>query len=67
MKALLYTVSIVLILAMKVELIALAIAAVLWLIGLFGVTGSDVLRLIGLTLGTFAVSLVTYVSAELKK
>lgn len=67
MKALLYTVSIVLILALKVELIALAIAAVLWLIGLFGVTGSDVLRLIGLTLGTFAVSLVAYVSAELKK
>ena len=67
MKALLYTVSIILILAMKVELIALAIAAVIWLIGLFGVTGSDVLRLIGLTLGTFAVSLVAYVSAELKK
>lgn len=67
MKALLYTVSIVLILAMKVELIALAIASVLWLIGLFGVTGVDVLRLIGLTLGTFAVSLVAYVSAELKK
>ena len=67
MKALLYTVSIVFILAMKVELIALAIAAVLWLIGLFGVTGSDVLRLIGLTLGTFAVSLVTYVSAELRE
>lgn len=67
MKTLLYTVSIVLILVMKVELIALAIAAVLWLIGLFGVTGGDVLRLIGLTLGTFAVSLVAYVSAELKK
>jgi hypothetical protein len=48
MKALLYTVSIVFILAMKVELIALAIASVLWLIGLFGVTGGDVLRLIGL-------------------
>lgn len=67
MKALLYTVSIVFILALKVELIALAIAAVLWLIGLFGVTGGDVLRLVGLTLGTFAVSLVAYVSAELKK
>lgn len=67
MKTFLYTVSIALILVMKIELIALAIAAVLWLIGLFGVTGSDVLRLIGLTLGTFAVSLVAYVSAELKK
>ena len=67
MKALLYTVSIVLILAMKVELIALAIAAVLWLIGLFGVTGGDILRLVGLTLGTFAVSLAAHVSVELKK
>ena len=67
MKALLYTVSIVFILAMKVEFIALAIAVVLWLIGLFGVTGGDVLRLVGITLGTFAVSLVAYVSAELKK
>lgn len=67
MKTLLQTITIVLILVMKIELIALAIAAVLWLVGLFGVTGGDVLRLIGLTLGTFAVSLVTYVSAELKK
>ena len=67
MKALLYTVSIVFILAMKVELIALAIAAVLWLIGLFGVTGGDVLRLVGITLGTFAVSLAAHESAELKK
>lgn len=67
MKALLYTVSIVLILAMKVELITLAIAAVLWLVGLFGVTGGDVLRILGILLGTFAVSLVAYVSAELKK
>ena len=67
MKAFLYTISIALILVMKAEFIALAIAAVLWLIGLFGVTSGDVLRLIGLTLGTFAVSLVAYVSAELKK
>lgn len=67
MKAFLYTISIALILVMKAELIALAIAAVLWLVGLFGVTGGDVLRLIGLTLGTFAVSLVAYVSAELRK
>lgn len=43
------------------------IGVVLWFMGLFGVTGGDVLRLIGLTLGTFAVSLVAYVSAELKK
>lgn len=67
MKALLYTVSIVLILATKVELIALAIAAVLWLIGLFGVTGGDILRILGILLGTFAVSLVAYVSADLRK
>lgn len=67
MKAFLYTISIALILVMKAELIALAIAAVLWLVGLFGVTGSDVLRILGILLGTFAVSLVAYVSAELKK
>ena len=67
MKALLYTVSIILILAMKVELIALAIAAVLWLIGLFGVTGGDVLRILGILLGTFAVSLAAYVSADLRE
>ena len=67
MKAFLYTISIALILVMKAELIALAIAAVLWTIGLFGVTGGDILRLVGLTLGTFAVSLAAYVSAELKK
>lgn len=67
MKAFLYTISIALILVMKAELIALAIAAVLWLIGLFGVTGDDVLRILGILLGTFAVSLVAYVSAELRK
>lgn len=67
MKTLLCTVSIVLILAMKVELIALAIASVLWLIGLFGVTGGDVLRILGILLGTFAVSLAAYVSAELRE
>lgn len=67
MKTLLYTVSIALILVMKIELIALTVVAVFWLVGLFGVTGGDVLQLIGLTLGTFAVSLAVYVSAELKK
>lgn len=67
MKAFLYTISIALILVMKVEIIALAIAAVLWLIGLFNVTGGDVLSILGILLGTFAVSLVAYVSAELKK
>lgn len=67
MKAFLYTISIALILVMKVEIIALAIAAVLWLVGLFGVTGCDVLRILGILLGTFAVSLVAYVSAELRK
>lgn len=67
MKALLYTVSIVLILAMKVELIALAISAVLWLIGLFGVTGGDVLRVLAAFLGTFIVSLASFVIADMKK
>ncbi|WP_298608076.1 hypothetical protein [uncultured Veillonella sp.] len=67
MKGLLLIIGAVFGLMGKVASVALAIALILWLIGLFGITGSDVLRLIGLTLGTFAVSLVTYVSAELKK
>lgn len=67
MKALLYTVSIVLILVMKVEIIALAIAAALWLVGLFGVTGGDVLRVLAAFLGTFIVSLASFVIADMRK
>lgn len=44
-----------------------SIALVLWLIGLFGVTGGDVLRVLAAFLGTFIVSLASFVIADMKK
>lgn len=67
MKSLLKTIFIVSIFLMKIESIALSIALVLWLIGLFGVTGSDVLRVLAIFLGTFTVSLVSFVIADIRK
>lgn len=67
MKSLLKSVFIVSIFIMKIESLALSIALVLWLIGLFGVTGSDVLRVLAIFLGTFTVSLVSFVIADMKK
>lgn len=61
MKALLKSVFVVSVFLMKIESIALSIALVLWLVGLFGVTGSDVLRVLFAFLGTFTVSLATFV------
>ena len=45
---------------MKIESVALSIALVLWLVGLFGVTGGDVLRVLCVFLGTFIVSLASF-------
>lgn len=67
MKSLLITIFVVSIFIMKIESIALSIALVLWLVGLFGVTGGDVLRVLAIFLGTFTVSLVSFVIAEMKK
>lgn len=67
MKSLLTTIFVVSIFIMKIESIALSIALVLWLVGLFGVTGGDVLRVLAIFLGTFTVSLVSFVIAEMKK
>ena len=67
MKSLLKTIFVVSIFIMKIESIALSIALVLWLVGLFGVTGGDVLRVLAIFLGTFTVSLVSFVIAEMKK
>lgn len=67
MKALLKSVFVVSIFIMKIESIALSIALVLWLIGLFGVTGSDVLRVLAIFLGTFTVSLASFVIADMSK
>lgn len=67
MKSLLITIFVVSIFIMKIESIALSIALVLWLVGLFGVTGGDVLRILAIFLGTFTVSLVSFVIADMKK
>lgn len=67
MKALLKTIFVVSVFLMKVESIALSIALVLWLVGLFGVTGSDVLRVLAIFLGTFIVSLASFVISDMRK
>lgn len=67
MKALLKSVFVVSVFLMKIESLALSIALVLWLVGLFGVTGSDVLRVLFVFLGTFIVSLASFVIADMRK
>lgn len=67
MKSLLISVFVVSIFLMKIERIALSIALVLWLVGLFGVTGSDVLRVLFVFVGTFIVSLASFVIADMRK
>lgn len=67
MKSLLKSVFVVSIFIMKIESIALSITLVLWLIGLFGVTGNDVLRVLFVFVGTFIVSLASFVIADMRK
>lgn len=67
MKALLKSVFVVSVFLMKIESLALSIALVLWLVGLFGVTGSDVLRVLFVFVGTFIVSLASFVIADMRK
>lgn len=67
MKALFKSVFVVSIFIMKIESLALSIALVLWLIGLFGVTGSDVLRVLAIFFGTFTVSLASFVIVDMRK
>lgn len=67
MKALLKSVFVVSVFLMKIESLALSIALVLWLVGLFGVTGSDVLRVLLVFVGTFIVSLASFVIADMRK
>lgn len=67
MKALLKSVFVVSIFLMKIESLALSIALVLWLVGLFGVTGSDVLIVLAVFVGTFIVSLASFVIADMRK
>lgn len=64
MKGLLLITGAVLGLTGKVASIALAIALILWLIGQFGITGSDVLIVLFATIGLYTTSAVLFVIAE---
>ena len=64
MKGLLLIIGAVFGLMGKVASIALAIALILWLIGLFGITGSDVLRVLFATIGLYTTSAWLFVIAE---
>lgn len=48
----------------KVASVALAIALILWLIGLFGITGGDVLRVLFAVIGLYATSIILFVISE---
>lgn len=67
MKGLLLIIGAVLGLMGKVASIALAIALILWLIGLFGITGSDVLRVLFTMVAIYATSIILFVIAESKE
>lgn len=64
MKGLLLIIGAVLELTGKVASITLAIALILWLIGRFGITGSDVLIVLFATIGLYTTSAVLFVIAE---
>lgn len=67
MKGLLLIISVVLGFMGKIASIALAIALILWLIGLFGITGSDVLRVLFTMVAIYATSIILFVIAESKE
>lgn len=67
MKGLLLTIVVVLGLMGKVASVALAIALILWLIGLFGITGADVLRVLFTVIGFYTASIMLFVIAESKE
>lgn len=51
----------------KVASVALAIALILWLVGLFGITGGDVLRVLFTMVIIYATSIILFVIAENQK
>lgn len=67
MKGLLLIIGAVLGLMGKVASIALAIALIFWLIGLFGITGSDVLRVLFAMVAIYATSILLFVIAKSKE
>ena len=66
MKGLLLTIVVILGLMGKVASIALAIALILWLIGLFGITGADVLRVLFTVIGLYATSIILFIISEVQ-
>lgn len=64
MKGLLLIIAVVFGFIGKIASIAFAIALILWLIGLFGITGSDVLRVLFAMVGLYATSIVLFLIAE---
>ena len=67
MKGLLLIIGVILGLMGKVASIALAIALILWLIGLFGITGGDVLRVLFAVIGLYTTSIMLFVIVENQK
>lgn len=67
MKGLLLIIGAIFGLMGKVASVALAIALILWLIGLFGITGSDVLRVLFTVIGVYTTSIMLFVIAESKE
>lgn len=67
MKGLLLIISAVFGLIGEVASKALAIVLILWLIGLFGITGSDVLRVLFTVIGVYTTSIMLFVIAESKE
>ena len=66
MKGLLLIIGAIFGLMGKVASIALTIAIILWLIGLFGITGSDALKVLLIVIEFYATSIILFVMAEAK-
>lgn len=64
MKGLLLIVGVLLAIVAKVISVVLAIAIILWLIGLFGINGSDVLIVLFTMIGLYIVSAILFVIVE---
>lgn len=66
MKWLLLIISAIFGLMGKVASVALATALTLWLIGLFGITGADVLRVLFAVIGLYATSIILFIISEVQ-
>lgn len=64
MKGLLLIVGALFAIVAKVISVVLAIAIILWLIGLFGITGSDVLIVLFAMIGLYIASAILFVIVE---